>query len=100
LASDLAARVHAFVRTVPRGRVVTYADAALAVGTPGGARSVGGVMAATTDKRVPCHRVVRSDGRVTGPSAKALAAALRREGVEVDASGRIAGFQQVRWSPA
>jgi len=91
---DLAARVHAFVRTVPRGRVVTYGDVALAVGCPGGARAVGRVMSQTRDRGVPCQRVVRSDGTVAGGS---LAARLRREGVAVGRDGRIKDFAAVRW---
>ena len=92
---DLAARVHAFVRTVPPGRVVTYADVALAVGCPGGARAVGRVMAGTADRSVPCHRVVRSDGHV---GTAALAARLRRERVAVNAAGRIQDFAALRWT--
>lgn len=91
---DLAARVHAFVRTVPAGRVVTYADVALEVGCPGGARAVGRIMAQTTDRSVPCHRVVRSDGHIGIPS---LAARLRREDVKVGRDGRIGEFARVRW---
>jgi O-6-methylguanine DNA methyltransferase len=93
---DFRTRVHTFVRSVPRGRVVTYADVALAVGCPGGARAVGRVMAQTDDRSVPCHRVVRSDGRVAG--SPGLAARLRREAVRVGRDGRIADFAARRWT--
>lgn len=95
---DLAQRVHAFVRTVPRGRVVTYADVAWGVGCPGAARAVGRIMACTTDRSVPCHRVVRYDGRVaaTGDDGS-LAARLRREKVRVEPNGRIRDFAALRW---
>lgn len=89
-----AARVHAFVRSVPRGRVVTYSDVAWAVGCPGGARAVGRVMAATADGSVPCHRVVRADGTVAGA---VLARTLRKEGVAIGPGGRVARFDALRW---
>ena len=74
---------------------MTYADVALAVGLPGGARAVGRVMAATTDRSVPCQRVVRSDGSVANAG---LAARLRREGMAVTRAGRIVDFEGVRWT--
>ncbi|MEA3190490.1 MAG: methylated-DNA-[protein]-cysteine S-methyltransferase [Thermoplasmata archaeon] len=92
--TDFAARVHAFVQMVPKGRVTTYSDVALAVGRPGAARAVGRVMAATPARSpTPCHRVVRADGR----AADGLAGRLRREGVAVDAAGQVRGFAALRW---
>ncbi len=56
--------------TVPRGHTVTYGELARRVGRPGGARAVGGVMAANpVPLVVPCHRVVSSDGSPGGFSA-------------------------------
>lgn len=58
-------RVMEEVRRIPRGSVRSYADVARAVGRPGAARAVGQVMAANPlALLVPCHRVVRSDGRL------------------------------------
>ncbi len=62
-------RVMEEVRRIPRGSVRSYADVARAVGRPGAARAVGQVMAANPLALwVPCHRVVRSDGRLGGYS--------------------------------
>lgn len=90
-----AERVYRALCAVPRGRVVTYADLARAAGIENGQRAVGRMMAANPYPGiVPCHRVVRSDGRIGGYmyGAESKAAMLRREGVEVDGDGRIAGF--------
>ena len=55
---------------VPYGGVVTYGALAHAAGRPGGARAVGGAVGANRlCILVPCHRVLGSDGRVTGFSA-------------------------------
>lgn len=96
---DLSVRVHAFVRTVPRGRVTTYGDVAWAVGCPGASRAVGRIMAMAPDgSSTPCHRVVRSDGRVAaGKDGRTLAARLRREGVAVSPAGSIRDFAALRW---
>jgi methylated-DNA-[protein]-cysteine S-methyltransferase len=55
---------------VPHGAVTTYGALAEAAGRPGSARAVGGAVAANRlCILVPCHRVLGSDGRVTGFSA-------------------------------
>ena len=90
-----AERVYAALCSVPRGAVVTYADLARAAGIENGQRAVGRMMAANPHPGiVPCHRVVRSDGRIGGYmyGADSKAAMLRREGVEVGGDGRIVGF--------
>ena len=90
-----AERVYAALCSVPRGAVVTYADLARAAGIENGQRAVGRIMAANPHPGiVPCHRVVRSDGRIGGYmyGAESKAAMLRREGVEVGGDGRIVGF--------
>lgn len=96
---ELARRVRAFVATIPRGRVVTYADVALAVGSPGAGRTVDGILSAMPDgSKLPCHRVVRSDGRIAeGHAGAELVKSLRRDGVEVTPEGRILRFGDIRW---
>jgi methylated-DNA-[protein]-cysteine S-methyltransferase len=55
---------------IPYGGVTTYGALAEAAGRPGGARAVGGAVGANRlCVLVPCHRVLGSDGRVTGFSA-------------------------------
>lgn len=64
--SDFANRVRAVVRTIPKGQTMSYKQVAYAAGRPGAARAVGMIMSRNDDKTVPCHRVVRSDGKITG----------------------------------
>lgn len=52
------------VRAIPKGEVLTYGEVAKRAGTPGAARAVGTIMAANDDLTVPCHRVIRSDGKI------------------------------------
>lgn len=57
------------VKGVPRGKVVTYGMIAEALGNRRLARAVGLALNRNpTPIRIPCHRVVRSDGRVGGYS--------------------------------
>ncbi len=57
-------RVYAVVAGIPRGKVMTYKEVAIKAGRPGAARAVGTLMAHNYNPAVPCHRVVRSDGRI------------------------------------
>src|SRR5258706_10664381 len=69
--------VRGVVKRIPRGRVATYGLVGVAAGPPLAARAVGNVMRAGDDLDVPCHRVVRADGR---PAFPAHARRLRRDG--------------------
>ena len=76
-------RVRDVVRKIPKGKTMTYGQVAAAAGNPGAARAVGTIMKNNQDKDMPCHRVVRADGKPTGyngingPSREEL---LRKEG--------------------
>jgi len=80
-----------YVRSVPRGKVVSYGDVAIAVGHPRAYRAVGTVMATHPFPFIiPCHRVVKSDlalGRY-GPDPKLKEKFLLEEGVAI-VNGRI-----------
>ena len=52
------------VRQIPKGETRTYGQVAAAIGRPGAARAVGTVMKNNYDPTVPCHRVVRGDGKI------------------------------------
>lgn len=76
-------KVYAIVAKIPKGQVMTYAGVAKKAGVPGAARAVGTLMAKNYDPKIPCHRVIRSDGTIGqynrgGPSAKR--ALLKKEG--------------------
>lgn len=62
--SSFAKRVRDAVRQIPRGETRSYGEVARAIGYPGAARAVGTVMKNNFDPLVPCHRVVRADGKI------------------------------------
>lgn len=54
------------VRGIPAGRTLTYKEVAARAGRPRAYRAVGNILNKNRDPRVPCHRVIRSDGRIGG----------------------------------
>jgi methylated-DNA-[protein]-cysteine S-methyltransferase len=63
-------RVYEEARAVPRGEVRTYAELAVAAGSPAAMRAVGQAMAKNPwPVVVPCHRIVGSAGKPGGFSA-------------------------------
>lgn len=62
-------KVYAATRRIPAGKVATYADLAYVIGHPRAWRRVGSILGQNRDVKTPCHRVVRSDGKVGGFSA-------------------------------
>lgn len=54
------------VRKIPKGQVMTYKEVARSAGNPKAARAVANVMAANYDPDIPCHRVIRTDGKLGG----------------------------------
>lgn len=59
-------RVEKIVRDIPKGETLSYGEVASRAGSPGAARAVGQIMANNSDLSVPCHRVIRSDGKIGG----------------------------------
>lgn len=59
-------RVLAVVAKIPRGRTMTYKQVATTAGNSGAARAVGAIMKTNFNPDIPCHRVVRSDGKPGG----------------------------------
>ncbi|MEA2738297.1 MAG: AraC family transcriptional regulator [Acetobacteraceae bacterium] len=60
-------RVWQALREIPVGRTVSYADIAHRIGAPKAVRAVAGACAANRlAVAIPCHRVVRHDGALSG----------------------------------
>ncbi len=60
-------RVYAVVRRIPKGEVRSYQWVARQLGNPRAARAVGQALAHNPwPVRVPCHRVIRTDGSLGG----------------------------------
>ena len=67
MASEFTKRIYEVVRQIPRGCVASYGQVAFLAGNPRGARGVGFAMHRSPEPGgIPCHRVVRSDGGLSG----------------------------------
>jgi methylated-DNA-[protein]-cysteine S-methyltransferase len=81
--SAFATKVYDIVAKIPKGKTMTYGEVAKKAGKPGAARAVGMFMANNYNPKIPCHRVVRSDGKVGNYNrggADRKAELLREEG--------------------
>lgn len=59
--------VYDLLLKIPAGKVSTYGDLAKALGNPLASRQVGRILGSNPNPiKVPCHRVVMSDGKVGG----------------------------------
>jgi O-6-methylguanine DNA methyltransferase len=88
-------RVLQTVRGIPRGEVRPYVWVAREAGSPGASRAVGNVMANNPIPLiVPCHRVVRNDGR-TGSYAFGAGEKVRLLRLEGVSPEEIAGAPYV-----
>ncbi len=80
------ARVLKLVVKIPAGRVTTYGELAKAIGQPQASRAVGNALNKNPELiKIPCHRVVRSDGTIGGYIKGGLQKKklLLKEGVEI-----------------
>lgn len=68
-------KVYEAAAKIPKGKVATYGQIARLAGRPSAARAVGQFMARNKDpKNVPCHRVVASNGALTGYAFRGVGA--------------------------
>jgi len=54
------------VADIPKRRTLTYKRVAELAGYPKAYRAVGNVLRTNYDLKIPCHRVIRSDGETGG----------------------------------
>lgn len=59
-------KVFEIVRKIPKGKTLTYKEVAKKAGSPLAFRAVGNILNTNFDPKIPCHRVVRSDGKTGG----------------------------------
>ena len=63
-------RIYEAVKTIPRGKVATYAQVAEIAGNPKMCRAVGNALHKNNDpEEVPCYRVVNAKGELSGAFA-------------------------------
>ena len=83
--SKFQVKVWKYLRTIPKGTVKTYKQVAIAINSPKGARAVANACAKNPyAPKIPCHRVIRSDGTLGGFSSpggtKTKKKLLKKEG--------------------
>lgn len=73
------------VRKIPQGKVLTYGEVARRARNPLAYRAVGNILNNNFDPKIPCHRVVRSDGNAGGYNRGSYKKGLllREEGVQL-----------------
>lgn len=95
---DFSGKVYLLCSRIPEGRVSTYGEICRAMGMKGIAcRAVGNALNKNPySPKVPCHRVVKSDGRVGGfaKGAGLKAKMLASEGVCIS-KGKVACFGRI-----
>ena len=62
-------KVWKYLKTIPKGKVITYKQLANAIKMPKAVRAVANACAKNPyAPKIPCHRVIRSDGGLGGYS--------------------------------
>lgn len=83
---DFTQKVLAVVAKIPKGKTMTYKQVAIAAGKPRAYRAVGNILNKNRSPKVPCHRVIRSNGQIggynSGPAKKKFL--LKKEGFLVE----------------
>jgi len=99
-------KVYDAVRQIPRGRVATYQQVAIAVSTPRAAQAVGWALRALpTGSDVPWQRVINSRGMISIRNLRApkslQARLLREEGVvvSVEEGNYVVDLDEYLWHP-
>ena len=59
-------KVYEETRKIPKGKTITYKELAILASRPKAWRAVGNILAKNFNPDIPCHRVVRSDGKIGG----------------------------------
>ena len=74
------------VQSIPEGQTRTYKEVAVAAGYPKAYRAVGNILNTNYDAGIPCHRVIRSDGKTGGYNrgAEAKKAILKKEKINAN----------------
>ena len=64
--TDFERKVYNTVKKIPKGEVLTYKEVARLIGSSLAFRAVGNALNKNPFAEVPCHRVIRSDGKIGG----------------------------------
>ena len=94
--------VYNFLTTIPKGKVVTYGQIALFLGSKNLSRSVGNILHQNPDaEKYPCYKVVNAQGKLSCHYAFGGLAAqrekLQRDGIAVENDRVDLSIYQYRW---
>jgi O-6-methylguanine DNA methyltransferase len=80
--TEFSQKVYGVVKKIPKGSVLTYKEVAKRAGSPRAFRAVGNILNKNYNPKIPCHRVIRSDGKTGGYNrgAKNKKDILKKEG--------------------
>ena len=80
--SKFSDKVLEVVKSIPQGCVLTYKEVAVKAGSPRAFRAVGNILNKNRNSEIPCHRVIKSDGKIGGynKGRSKKYALLRKEG--------------------
>ena len=93
--------VYDLLLKIPAGKVSTYGDLARALGNPSASRVIGRILGENPNPiKVPCHRVVMSNGQIGGYAygTARKRQLLEKEGVSLT-NGIVQNFKNVRVYP-
>ena len=95
----LSTRVYKKLLQVPKGKITTYGELSKAVGLKNGQRAIGMIMKKNLfPVIVPCHRVVKSDGKIGGYvyGERVKSRMLANEGIKIK-DGKIIDFDKEKF---
>jgi methylated-DNA-protein-cysteine methyltransferase-like protein len=100
---DTNTRIWQVIALIPAGSVATYGDVARQAGMPGAARRVGhSLRRLPQDTKIPWHRVINAQGRISLPEGTASRyiqrTRLEAEGIVFRNSGTV-DMSRFRWVP-
>ena len=78
-------KVYQIVKKIPKGKVLSYKMVAEIAGSPRAWRAVGNILNKNKNLKIPCHRVIKSDGKIGGYRAgeKKKLFLLEKEGIKI-----------------
>jgi methylated-DNA-protein-cysteine methyltransferase-like protein len=97
---DFTRQAIARIKRIPQGKVATYGQIARLAGNPRGARQVVRILNVYSDKeKLPWHRVINREGRISLPSGRGYElqkSLLEDEGVQFD-RGDVIDLKRFLW---
>ena len=78
-------KVYEIVKKIPRGKFLTYKKVAQRAGRSKAWRAAGNILAKNKNSNIPCHRVIRTDGKIGGynKGARKKIELLKKEGYKI-----------------